>query len=263
MNDVLVEKGSVTVDSILKPVEATAFSSHVSGVLPTGYLDQDGVLHKSIDIRPYTGAEEDILASDKMPFYRRVGKVLEDCILKIGDITDPKQVVQAVRKLVFSDRLYAMVLLRIATNGPVYTFEMSCPECGKKSMQNIDLNDLIWHGLPDPMKRQGQTALPSGKTVRWNVMDGAREERANLYSMHKDLLSIGIFARANDINGKQVTMDMIKALSPKERRMLREDFQKIEGRIDDEHEFECKECLHQWKSDVDLGQMSFFFPTDA
>lgn len=53
MNDVLVEKGSVTVDSILKPVEATAFSSHVSGVLPTGYLDQDGVLHKSIDIGPF------------------------------------------------------------------------------------------------------------------------------------------------------------------------------------------------------------------
>lgn len=262
----MMEKGTTTAEQVAFTTENDVVSSHLSAILPTGYLDEDGCLHKSVDVRPYTGEEEDILASPKMPMYRRLGKLLENCVTKIGEYDDPKKIKSIVRSLVVSDRLFLIVQLRIATNGLVYSMDMKCPEeeCGRKAMQHIDLSEVSWGGITDPLRRQFTLKLPgTGKIVSWNVMDGAREERIHQYSLERDLLSVGIFSRINDIDGKKVTMEMVKAMSAPQRRALREEFNKKEGTIDNEIEFECPSCGHIWKASVDYAQPSFFFPSDA
>lgn len=264
MNDVMTEKGTMNVSDMMSSVDSVVQSSAMHITLPTGYLDADGVLHKELDIRPYTGEEEDLLASSKMPIHRRLGKLLENCTTRIGDIESRDKIGQAIRSLVFSDRLFLLVQIRIATNGPIYSLEQKCAdaECGKVAMQHIDLNTIEWKGMPEPSKRQFSCKLPgSGDAVTWNVLDGKREEKIHQHSMSKDLLSVGLFGRLNDINGKQVTMELIKKMTPSDRRFLRTEFSKYEGKLDEDVEFECPECAHIWKGSVDYAQASFFFPT--
>jgi len=265
MSEVTKEVGTTTVDQIVSGVKSDTKSSHTCIELPTGYIDQDGNLQKAVDIRPYTGEEEDILASQKMPMYRRLGKLLENCVTRIGDIDDPKRLKSIIRQLVFSDRLFLIVQVRAATNGNIYSLDVKCPEedCGLNSMQHIDLADIKWVGLQDPMKRQYSFKLPgSGVDVTWNVMDGIREERIHQHSLDRDLLSVGILARLNDLDTRRVTMAMVKKMTPPQRRALRKEFEKAEGTLDDQVTFECKHCGHEWTDSVDYAQPSFFFPTD-
>lgn len=264
-NEMMKESASnLTVDSLMRSVQPESRSGVLTAALPTGYLDDDGNLHTAVDIRPYTGEEEDILASQNMPMYRRMAKMLENCTLRIGDYSDPKRIKQALRALPFSDRLYLIIQIRIATNGPIYSFETQCPECKRKAMQNVDLNEIKFAGLADPLKRQFSCKLDgTGAAVTWNVMDGGREEKIHQYSIEKDLLSVGIFARLNDIDGKRVTMEMIKKMTAGQRRRIRAEFDKHEGKIDQSVTFQCPHCDHEWADDVEYAHPSFFFPTDV
>lgn len=260
----MMEKGTLTVDQVIGVVESDHRSGDLSFELPSGYLDQDGNLHRVVDIRPYTGEEEDILASTNMPMHRRMSKLIENCVTRIGEVSDLKQIKQVLRALSFSDRLYVIVKIRVATNGPIYSFDMKCPECGKSAMQNVDLNEVEFQGLTDPYKRQFSFKLPgTGNVVNWNVMDGIREDRIHQFSVDKDLLSIGIYGRVNDIDGKRVTMEMVKKMSPAQRRALRAEFEKQEGVVNRDVSYECKFCGHEWSADIDYAQASFFFPTDG
>lgn len=258
------EAGNLTVDQVLRSVEPDSRSGHLSVELPTGYLDDEGELHKVADIRPYTGEEEDILASQNMPMYRRMSKLIENCVLRLGEYDDPRKLKSILRSLPFADRLFLIVQIRMATNGPIYSFDIKCPECAKKALQHVDLNEVKFAGLPDPLRRQFSCKLPgTGLSVTWNVMDGAREEKIHQYSLEKDLLSVGLFARINDIDGKRVTMDMIKKMTPAQRRFLRQEFDKHEGKVEQDVTFECPQCAHEWHDDVEYAHPSFFFPTDV
>lgn len=263
MTETTQEKSNLTVDQIIGgSIDTDHRSEQLTVELPTGYLDQEGNLHKFVDIRPYTGEEEDILAAQNMPMYRRMSKLIENCTTRIGELTDAKSIKQALRSLTFSDRLFLIVKIRIATNGPIYSFEMKCPECSNKALQNVDLNEVKFDGITDPYKRQFSFKLTgTGQVVNWNIMDGIREERIHQFSLDKDLLSIGIFARINDIDSKPVKMDHVKKMSPAQRRALRSEFEKQEGTINKDVMFECLSCGHEWSDDVDYAHPNFFFPT--
>ena len=57
-------------------------------------------------------------------------------------------------------------------------------------------------------------------------------------------------------------MEMIKKMSVADRKFLRAEFSKHEGKIDEDVEFECPHCCHVWMADLEYGNMGFFFPTD-
>lgn len=257
-----VERGSATVSEMAATADTGYASSQMTVQLPTGYLDGSGTLHKAVDIRPFTGEEEDILASPKMPMSRRLNKLLDNCVTKIGNLSEPQEIKQALRSMIFSDRLFLIVQVRIATNGPEYGMEKECPseECSKKARYVLNLSDLTWNPIKTPERRQHVTKI-NGKAFSWNIMDGSREDKISEFPYETNTLSIGIYSRLNDIDGKKATMRDIKEMKPVDRTALRKAFSEQEGNVHDKVEFECEHCGHIWKDDVEFGQPSFFFPT--
>ena len=135
--DQVRQDGPIHVSNVMKddfgfeiPVESVPLPSR--GII---YPD-DGIIHgcDTIDIKPMTAREEDILTSRA---YIKSGtvltKLLESCIIDKRIKPDT---------LISGDRNALLVSLRITGYGADYDVEVDCPECGTKSKQSFDLADL-------------------------------------------------------------------------------------------------------------------------
>jgi hypothetical protein len=107
--------------------------------------DGDKVYDK-VEIRELTGNEEDILFNvrSKLSYARRLVKAIENCIVKIGDVSDREKISQLVNKLTLGNIWYLFIRLRILTFGDAYAVEVICPNptCGQKQKFAINLSEL-------------------------------------------------------------------------------------------------------------------------
>jgi hypothetical protein len=233
--------------------------------LPSGYLDDEGVVHDQIVMSEITGEEEDILASRKMLIHKRLQAVLERCTVSLGDV--PKgDIGKALKKLPVVDRLYMLIKLRAISLGNMYTFKTACPQeaCKMESRMTVDLDELVATGLKDPKKRHFEVVLPkSKKKVRWAVMDGSGEDKLSGMQQSKDSASLMILGRVLEIGTEPPSLDKIKSLPMADRDFLRGQFQEQEGSLDDKIEIDCPFCGEHYETDIDIGQPSFFFPAGS
>ena len=131
----LSKDGPIKVSNVMKddfgfeiPQESVPLPSR--GVI----YPQDGPLHgqETIDIKPMTAREEDILTSRA---YIKSGtvltKLLQSCIVNKSIKPD---------NLISGDRNALLVSLRITGYGADYDVEVDCPECGTKSKQTFDVS---------------------------------------------------------------------------------------------------------------------------
>ncbi len=124
----------------------------------------NGILH----VRPMTGAEEEILAT---PRYVKKNEAI-DMIFKncIQEKIDPA-------KLLTIDRNYLLIWLRGISYDPIYEVEVRCTECGEKSKQEINLNELEVTYCPEDFSLDSlKGALPkSGWNFSYRLSTGSDE----------------------------------------------------------------------------------------
>lgn len=251
---------ATTVESNFLEQPKTPFSQTE---LPCGYLNpDDNKLYKTVSLREISGEEEDLLASDKLPVHKRLRMVLERCIEGFDGLPKEKKR-EAVGKLPLIDSLHLLIQLRTISLGKDYTFEIQCPACSKKSMQTVDLGDIRAKDLPeDCSQRVFESDLPKSKSkIRWGVMCVENEDKIAGMKQNKDALSLMILSRVHDINGQPPTLQKIKQLPLLDRNYLREQFAEHEGTLDDKIEFTCPHCGEYAESEIDIGQVGFFFPS--
>lgn len=236
-----------------------------------GYIDPDGRRYYIASLREMTGHEEDILVDAKSPFYRRMTKIMANCMERIGDgdgnwITEKAKMLMVVDNLTAVDRAQIMFWLRRISvpNGNIFTFTMNCPSCGNKFRHSVDLSDLKEVPMKDPSKRVYEVTLPSGKIARCHIMLGKNEAAAaEAVRQTKDVFSAQILARVDEIDGKPATMYSVKDLSFRDRHHLRRTFEEMEGSIDTEFEIVCDRCGTQFDADIDVSSKDFFFPSET
>ena len=127
-----IKKSNVMIDDfgIDIPVESVPLPSR--GVI----YDHDSALFEteSLEIKPMTAREEDILTSRA---YIKNGtvlsKVINSCL--INKDVNPDD-------LISGDRNAILIALRITGYGSDYELELSCPECSKTSKNTFDLSSL-------------------------------------------------------------------------------------------------------------------------
>ena len=135
---------------------------------------QNGPLHgkETIDIKPMTAKEEDILTSRA---YIKSGtvltKLIKSCIVNKDIKPDD---------LISGDRNALLVSLRITGYGADYDVEVECPECSAKSKQSFDLSQLEIKRLEVSPVMQGENLfevqLPvTKKAVRVKFLTGHDE----------------------------------------------------------------------------------------
>lgn len=252
---------------LIQPIQDGAKSSVDALLLPTGYLDELGKLHREVELRELSGEEEDILVSRKMAVHMRLAKLLENCVQSIGPYTqDDPRWKNVIKDLVATDRLFLILQLRILSLGPIFSAKMKCSACEAFSNQSVDLNDFKIHGLKDPMQRVWEGQLPkSGFKYVAKSQTGWEEAKLAQYSAdNKDMMSLAMLGRIVEMNGKSnVSVADLKKLSWADRQALRSDFGSREGDIEKSMEYECQSCGQDNKEDVDIASPNFFFPSET
>lgn len=250
-------------------------SGVVSDVLPCGFVDNSGELHQQFVVREMTGVEEDLLAG-KGPVLPRLNRVIANCLVSLGAIEDAATLSRIVDGLTATDRMVLLIAIRRASLGDDYTSKIKCPECNKESNISVSLADLEKIPMPEPKTRNYLHTLSTGLQIGWHVMTGHDEDwlqgQRKKANSDNDLLTLAMLSRIdsigrgantqvlNRVTAYPAAIAACKGLLTRERSELRALFTSTEGSIDTVVEYGCPSCNAEFRGDLDVAQMGFFFP---
>jgi len=113
------------------------------GVLPGGYWDATGRLHREFELSVLTGREEELLTQVGRPESATlVTEVLSRCVRRLGEISPvPPEV---ARQLLVADRHYLLLQVRRATFGDLVHANLICPwpDCGVQVSVDFSVADV-------------------------------------------------------------------------------------------------------------------------
>jgi hypothetical protein len=268
--DQIDNKGPIQTSNVMKddfgfevPVESVPLPSR--GVI---YSEGGSLYGKdTIDIKPMTAKEEDILTSRA---YIKSGtvltKLLSSCILDKTVKPDT---------LISGDRNALLVSLRITGYGSEYDVEVECPECSTKSKQSFDLSQLaikrlevepISHGqnlfevkLP-VTKKTTRVKFLTGEDERDMMITSERRKKSGMKveSMITDRLSRSIVS-VDGITDRNKLSFFVKNLPARDSLALRRFLDKHEPGIIMKSWMGCPHCHEQSEVGLPMGA-AFFWP---
>ena len=93
--------------------------------LPGGYLDDQGRLHRLVELAPLSGREEELLTRRGQAPAALVTEILSCCLRRLGTIAPVSR--EVARGLLVADRQYLLLKLREATFGEQIEATVQCP----------------------------------------------------------------------------------------------------------------------------------------
>lgn len=247
-------------------------SGTVAGQLAAGVVLNDEIRRDYV-VQEMTGVEEDLLAG-KGDLMVRLNQVILNCMVSLGGVNEKNVLGGLVRTMTAVDRMILLIAIRRASLGDIYRVKYNCPSCSSTNNASVDLSALEVTPASSESNEHLLT-LGSGREVKWHTMTGQDEEW--LQSQQKrqektgraDIMTLAMLTRVDEIDGEKVdrkgnlrgALGVLKALRLSERNELRESFKGSEGAIDTEIEYECASCGHEFAADLDVGQVTFFFPS--
>lgn len=163
--------------------------------LLAGYVDKDGVCHKTFTIREMTGADEEYIhrADIKSNGARVITALLSRCVLSVGTLTkksvgNPKEWENIFKEMLSGDRDIIMLAIRRESVGDTIEVTHTCPnpDCKAKLKTMLSLDELVI-----------------------NEFDGIREIPFELPKGYKDrkgeFHKKGIMRRPNGLDGELLT----------------------------------------------------------
>jgi hypothetical protein len=238
-------------------------------------LPSRGVIYKSaslfgketLDIKPMTAKEEDILTS--RAYIKNgsvISKLIQSCLSE--DSIDPDD-------LISGDRNALLIALRITGYGADYELEISCPECGKTNKASFDLTTLpIKRLVVDPVEigvNEFEVVLPvTKKTVIVKFLTGKDEREMMIITERKkknglntesaitDRLNRSILSIDNITDKNKISM-FVKNMPVRDSLALRRFLDKHEPGVDMKSHMTCTHCHEESEVDLPIGA-SFFWP---
>jgi hypothetical protein len=231
---------------------------------------QSSSLHgaETLEIRPMTAREEDILTSRALI---KKGTVITELIKSclVDRSVNPAD-------LLGGDRNALMVAIRITGYGPEYSAELECPECNNKSDHAFNLAELPIKRLEiDPVAPGAnlfEFVLPrSKKNVKFRFLTGRDEEE--MVTMAEKQKKLGIKTESNvttnllyaivsidGIDDRGKIANFIKMMPASDSLALRNYIRDNEPGITMKQETSCDVCGHSEEVPMPLG-VSFLWPS--
>ena len=229
----------------------------------------DHPLHgaETVDIRPMTAREEDILTSRALIKKGTViTHLIESCM------TDKN--IRA-NDLISGDRNALMIALRITGYGAEYKAEINCPECATSSKYGFDLSEMPINRLGAQPDNLGENVftfnLPyTKKEVKFKFLTGQDEEdlqrtesrRKKMGQLSENNITTRLEHAILSIAGvtdRAKINHFIRNMPARDSRALRKYIDEIEPGIDLTAWFDCPACGEGSELAVPLG-VSFFWP---
>jgi hypothetical protein len=241
-------------------------------VLPVGYVDPQGLLHKQAELAPLTGREEELLAQEDRPAAVLVTELLSRCVRRIGAISDITP--QLVRELTVADRQYLLLMLRQLSFGDRVQAVLPCPwpNCGKGVDIDFSIDEVPVVGCGDFQPHyelevdsfEGAAALglaPAASfPVRYRLPNGGDQEavlddpRRNEVEKLSTLLSRCILA-AGAI--ERPAPEWVMQLPPDARLKIEQAMESRAPGLELSMDIECPECRRGFVAPFEL--QDFFF----
>ncbi len=136
--------------------EAAQYPREFEVLLPAGYADGAGRVHRQAVIRKMRGHEEALLYDQTLPAGRLVTELIRSCLVRLGDIGTVTA--QLVSELYTADRNYLLLELRRITLGDYLPALYICPRCGAEISVFQDLGAV-------PVRRLEEGRMPEDVTV--------------------------------------------------------------------------------------------------
>ena len=245
------------------PIESVPLPSR--GVI---YDINSGLYNKdTLDIRPMTAKEEDILTSRA---FIKNGTVLSQLIRSclIDKTINPDD-------LISGDRNALLVSLRITGYGASYDVEVDCPACGAAGKQSFDLSQLEIKRLAvdpvEPGQNMFEVQLPvTKKNVRVKFLTG-HDEREMMITNERKLKSgitknstitdrlVRSIISIENISDKNKIRMFVNNMPARDSLALRRFLDKHEPGVVMKSWMSCNSCHEESEVGIPMGA-SFFWP---
>ncbi|MER5473791.1 DUF6760 family protein [Streptomyces sp. NPDC002935] len=227
--------------------------------LPGGYWDAAGQLHRTFELSPLTGYDEELLAG--VDGAALVSTVLSRCVRRLGTISPVPAEVAA--DLLVADRLYLLLRLRRATFGDAVNASLICPwpECGRRISLAFSVDDVpvvrsaspaatYTVALGDPSVGEAEFRLPTGADQEALADEVDRNEaRALTGLLTRCLLRLGT---VHSPASEQITALPSATRTEIERRM-----HDVAPRVEQTLETTCPECGRALIAPFDIHRFLF------
>jgi Family of unknown function (DUF6760) len=240
-----------------------------TGLLPGGYVDQGGVIHREVELNPLTGREEELLAaSTRRESASLVTLVLSRCIRRIGAISPVSE--EVARNLLIADRQYLLLKLREVTFGDQVRANILCPwpDCGQRVAINFSINDIPTRELQDKGPVYTMILSPElagelreeDRKITFRLPNGADQEAISPLLAENEARALAkLLGRCIQSIGRLTNPgeDVISQLSPAARLAIERQMETIAPQVELTMDVNCHECGREFSAPFDLHR--FFF----
>jgi hypothetical protein len=236
----------------------------ITGMLPGGYWDSTGVLHREFELCALTGHDEEVLAQMSRPESASlVSAVLSRTVRRLGEISPVTE--DIVRQLLIADRQYLLLKLRQCTFGDMVRANLFCPwgDCGGRVSMEFRIGDLP---IDEPVERAPYYTfqLPSAalaeeddesrREVTFRLPNGADQEAVSplLATNEAEALTLLLGRTVSTPSREEVI-----ALPSAARAEIESEMERVAPKIELNIETTCPECKRPFLVPFDLHR--FFF----
>lgn len=241
-------------------------------LLPGGYVDDDGTVHRETELAPLSGREEELLAKNigNGESASLLTTVLSRCVKRIGKITPVSE--EMTRNLLIADRQFLLLELRKLTFGNKIqaTFFCPWPECGSKMDIDFSINDIPVEESKDKgpfyqMDLSPDAAFTNNGEKKYTEIifrlpTGADQEVISpVVHQNEGLAFSMLLNRCIQKIGPHVQPkeEHIYQLSPKARMEIEQQMEDVAPKVDLAMNAICPECNREF--DVPFNLHHFFF----
>jgi hypothetical protein len=230
-------------------------------LLPGGYWDATGRLHREFELSCLTGREEELLAEARRPQTATlVTEVLSRCLLRLGGISPvPPEV---VRELQVADRQYLLLRVRQATFGDLVRANLFCPwpDCGERVSLDFSIDAVPVEEARDraPAYTMTLSAAAAGgepTEVAFRLPNGADQEAlaGRVEANEAEALTLLLARCVRRIGADEPPgVDRMAALSAPARREIEDRMYQLAARVEQAMEATCARCGRAFVAPLDI-----------
>lgn len=236
-------------------------------VLPVGYKDGDGVIHRTITLTPMTGETEEAIADPKVR--DNGGKIITALLESVteGIGTVPRVTKEVIRDLTTIDRDFILIKNRQVSLGDNIEYIDNCPHCRAKNEIHVNLANIEPKYLDNEEDREITFELPVGyldasgnvhKEVTITLPTGRVQERvaqivrANPAQATTAMLQL-ITLKLGTLDF--INPDVFKKMTKKDRDFISSKLSGLEVGVKFDTEVMCSECGSDFTTSIPLQSL--------
>lgn len=249
------------IKSIMEQLEVNEF------LLPVGYTDGEGVLHRTVKLKPMTGETEEAIADPKVRDNggKLITELLFSVVEKVGTVKKVNR--EILRDLTAIDRDFLLIKNAQVSLGDEISYVDVCPHCKAKNEVTVNLEELPVTYMDAEEERELTFELPNGyvdrdgkvhKKITVILPTGRVQERvaqvvrANPAQATTLMLQL-ITKKLGDLDF--INPDVFKTMTKKDRDFISKKLAEINAGVKFSHEVICSDCGGEFTSSIPLQSL--------